>query len=233
MACTSIDWSLHGDEIISLYVSGLSSREVKCEIERLHKVTYHNGTLTNFLGRNGVLRSKINARRLAISKAKRVCECCGKEHTPKNWNQRWCDVCSGAEQYSRRLTSHGLPAILIEQAFEKQGKCCAICGKGFSTMLSTSRKKTLFIDHNHETNQFRGLLCNRCNSALSFFDDKEWNAKALQYLEKAKQDPNPIFTRKARVRRYVRNKPTVISKIDATSTTSPRDIDVSPRIFAI
>jgi Autographiviridae endonuclease VII len=53
---------------------------------------------------------------------------------------------------------------------------CAICG------LRT--EKPLCIDHNHATNEFRGLLCRNCNQGLGHFrDNPELLRKAAKYLE--------------------------------------------------
>ena len=42
------------------------------------------------------------------------------------------------------------------------------------------------LDHNHNTGKFRGWLCNKCNSALGWFDDDlTVLKKAVTYLEKS------------------------------------------------
>lgn len=57
------------------------------------------------------------------------------------------------------------------------GKCC-ICNKPPMT-------KTLSIDHCHKTKIIRGVLCQKCNSAISFFnDDVEILQSAIKYLSK-------------------------------------------------
>ena len=44
------------------------------------------------------------------------------------------------------------------------------------------------IDHCHKTQKIRGVLCNRCNTALGLVDDStEKLEKLIQYLEQAKQ----------------------------------------------
>jgi len=45
----------------------------------------------------------------------------------------------------------------------KQQAQCAICGKVFCDDDC--------IDHNHETNELRGLLCSTCNSGIGFLKD--------------------------------------------------------------
>lgn len=60
---------------------------------------------------------------------------------------------------------------------EQNGKC-AICQKGqfpFEKMFD----RVLVLDHDHKTNQVRGLLCNSCNRALGLLKD------------------NPVFTQNA------------------------------------
>ncbi|MDC0185829.1 endonuclease VII domain-containing protein [Gammaproteobacteria bacterium] len=67
------------------------------------------------------------------------------------------------------------------QMLEKQGGKCAVCG---SEDNRTSRAKYFFVDHDHETNVVRSLLCHNCNFMIGFFnDDKRIIKKAIQYLK--------------------------------------------------
>ena len=44
-------------------------------------------------------------------------------------------------------------------------------------------KNTWCLDHDHETDTFRGWLCNTCNSSLGWLDDDVGNLeRALNYL---------------------------------------------------
>jgi hypothetical protein len=49
---------------------------------------------------------------------------------------------------------------------EKQGYKCASCGDD-----ATGAEHTLHIDHDHQTNEIRGLLCAGCNTALGWLHD--------------------------------------------------------------
>lgn len=61
----------------------------------------------------------------------------------------------------------------VQQAFEN-ATACEICGND----------QKLAVDHCHKTNNFRGILCHRCNRALGFFNDEpERLRKAADYLE--------------------------------------------------
>lgn len=206
----NIDWSKHGDEIVELYVSGLSVRDVISLIEDRHGERYHSGTLTNYLGRRGVSRSQAGSHKLIKRKLRRICELCGEECEFQGYNQRWCNICMGGKRYQKRVGNYGLPAIIIERAFEKQNGKCAICQKQFDDMFQTTKKRKLNIDHDHVSQQFRGLLCVRCNSGLSFVDRIGWLEAAQRYISAAKNDPNPIFINPRRKRKYVNKKPVKI-----------------------
>jgi lipocalin len=63
---------------------------------------------------------------------------------------------------------------------KKQDYKCAICGKA-----ETEQAKMLAVDHNHETNEIRGLLCDKCNRGLGYFNDNsEILQEAVNYLKK-------------------------------------------------
>ena len=60
-----------------------------------------------------------------------------------------------------------------------QGHKCGICDK-----TQDQDDKTFCVDHNHNTLEIRGILCNNCNSALGKFGDSVKNLKsAISYLE--------------------------------------------------
>ena len=64
------------------------------------------------------------------------------------------------------------------EMWESQNEKCAICGESF---LSPSNA---CIDHNHKTNEIRGLLCRKCNAAIGLLNDNpELLKKAIEYLK--------------------------------------------------
>ena len=68
---------------------------------------------------------------------------------------------------------------------DKQDGECAICG---ATQGSSQCKDVLFIDHCHETDKIRGLLCSDCNLALGLLRDNiSLLDKAKEYLIKSKE----------------------------------------------
>ena len=80
----------------------------------------------------------------------------------------------------RRIREFGITTADYEEMFKDQNGTCLICNK----KQKVNGKKHLFIDHNHETGQVRGLLCNYCNSLLGFcFEDPTILNGAITYLE--------------------------------------------------
>lgn len=66
---------------------------------------------------------------------------------------------------------------------EAQNHVCAICDKP-ETAIRNGEVKRLAVDHDHLTHEVRGLLCQKCNTALgSFGDDIATLEKAIAYLK--------------------------------------------------
>jgi len=83
------------------------------------------------------------------------------------------------DRRAKLKTRYGLTKNEIEKIFYLQNGKCAICG-----MDEKDNKKRLAIDHCHETNKVRGLLCTRCNLGLGFFMDSVENLSyAIEYLK--------------------------------------------------
>ena len=62
--------------------------------------------------------------------------------------------------------------------YEEQNQGCAIC-----TSPTGANNKRLAVDHNHQTGEVRGLLCDDCNIGLGKFkDNPSLLAKAINYL---------------------------------------------------
>lgn len=67
--------------------------------------------------------------------------------------------------------------------FVKQGGKCAICG-----IHQSDLNGVLCIDHCHDTNRVRGLLCTKCNMGIGYMQDDIENLKcAILYLNKSRQ----------------------------------------------
>jgi prolyl oligopeptidase PreP (S9A serine peptidase family) len=76
------------------------------------------------------------------------------------------------------MYTYGITLEEYNQLFLEQKGKCAICGRHQSEL-----KRTMSIDHDHETGKIRGLLCQKCNVGIgSLNDDIDLLNKGIQYL---------------------------------------------------
>lgn len=63
--------------------------------------------------------------------------------------------------------------------YKKQNGVCAIC------LQECKTRKSLSVDHDHDTMAVRGLLCNRCNRAIGMLgEDPDILERAKEYILK-------------------------------------------------
>ena len=97
------------------------------------------------------------------------------------YNKKWKKENPDKVENYRLLTSYGISLEQYNQMFVNQNGLCAIC---FNREVKSNTIK-LSVDHNHQTNKIRGLLCNNCNKGLGDFkDSKDLLFKAIKYLKK-------------------------------------------------
>ena len=69
------------------------------------------------------------------------------------------------------------------ETLQSQSGVCAICQEPETGKHQNGVVKSLAIDHNHATNQARGLLCAKCNHALHNLERcADWPERAVAYL---------------------------------------------------
>jgi len=72
-----------------------------------------------------------------------------------------------------------------QEKLKSQDYKCAICSKDVADNIRGGKVVALSVDHDHDTNKVRNLLCYHCNSGLGQFMDKsELLIKASEYLKK-------------------------------------------------
>jgi hypothetical protein len=106
--------------------------------------------------------------------------CLFKEH------RRWCKEnpervreYRGKDSWTlaKRCNRHGITPEQLINAYEAQKGNCPICTNSIQLMNSA-------IDHNHQSGEFRGILCKTCNRALGLFrDNPDILTSAASYLQ--------------------------------------------------
>ena len=101
-----------------------------------------------------------------------------------------CKKCKNLDQkkkYSpeRRKNNHlkrlyGITLDEYKQMFENQNGQCLIC----KTTNPTGKNKSFHVDHDHESNKIRGLLCHSCNLMIGQAKDNVQTLQsAIEYLQ--------------------------------------------------
>ena len=110
----------------------------------------------------------------------------------------WCHACQNEYGKGRRPENrspynpendrvwrlrnrYGLTPEEYDQMHAEQDGKCAICGR--TPAEAGGRWGRLVVDHSHETDEVRGLLCASCNNAIGLLqDDPEIIMSAAAYL---------------------------------------------------
>jgi hypothetical protein len=83
------------------------------------------------------------------------------------------NTCKTCVNKTRRYSRYCITEDQYNTLLQKQNNKCAICEKS----------KRLDIDHCHQTNKVRGILCNDCNTSLGKFGDNiNGVQKVINYL---------------------------------------------------
>ena len=95
----------------------------------------------------------------------------------KEWNRRYNINNPEKIKRVRLKCNYNLSYEDWLKMWENQDGKCGICGKPFI------RQSDAYTDHNHKTNEIRGLLCRQCNFGIGNFNDNpKLMMKAIKYL---------------------------------------------------
>ncbi len=103
---------------------------------------------------------------------RRICKDCWNKYQRERYHAKYSKDNNFKSRYN--ITEAEYNVILSSQL-----ECCAICKK----KCKTGRR--LAVDHNHQTNEIRGLLCMRCNVTIGNLRDNEdliWDI--MEYLKR-------------------------------------------------
>lgn len=101
------------------------------------------------------------------------------KHSASNYLRPECKKCNNilSKQRKELRKKHGDPP---------DNHKCPICNRHEHEISTGGGKKTTrwVLDHNHDTNQFRGWLCHNCNMGIGAFKDNiDILYKAIEYLK--------------------------------------------------
>ena len=130
----------------------------------------------------------------------KICPSCKTDKPISNYwkGQYSCIDCTKEKQKTRwasrspkkRLEQHlkykyNVTVSTLEETLINQDTKCAICKTELpDLLLYDNRRRGYAIDHNHETGEFRGVLCLNCNTLLGLAQaDKNILLSAIDYLE--------------------------------------------------
>ena len=83
---------------------------------------------------------------------------------------------------SNKRRKYGMDDSAIIAMLASQGNGCPICLK---PIVFGERKNNFHIDHDHQTGEVRGILCETCNPGLGKFDDDPARvAMGIEYLKR-------------------------------------------------
>lgn len=120
---------------------------------------------------------------------KQLAEFCGDRSRPNGRCSR-CKVCnrSRVKAYAKSprgrarhrryqlARAYGITVNQYAAMVREQGGKCAICG---------DEPKQFHVDHDHKTNEIRGLLCGNCNVGIGHFrDNPDLMTAAIKYLRR-------------------------------------------------
>lgn len=99
----------------------------------------------------------------------------------KKLQQIWYQNNKERVKERKLIKKYDLTLSEYKNLLAQQNNKCAIC----SVDLETLSLKSIHVDHCHDTERVRGILCHKCNIGLGHFtDDPNLLEKAILYLRK-------------------------------------------------
>lgn len=107
--------------------------------------------------------------------------------------QSWCRSCKNElkyewvaknKEYVKKYSTARRVGLTVEEYDALDLSACEICAAELSVSAEKKTSSKPFLDHDHATGEFRGVLCCRCNSMLGFARDSvDLLYRAVRYLE--------------------------------------------------
>ena len=101
----------------------------------------------------------------------------------ERYNARYPERRAEQQRRAHFKSNYGLTLEDLQALIDVRGGACDICHR---VPEVDSKGRTLRVDHDHDTGEVRGLLCNGCNLLLGHAGDSiELLAAAIQYLTRS------------------------------------------------
>ena len=98
--------------------------------------------------------------------------------------RRTYKMSSEAQRHYGLMRLYGIDLAKYQEMLLSHNGVCAICFKP-ETSVVNGKIKPLAVDHCHDSEKIRGLLCARCNQAVGLFgEDVNVLSNAIDYLRK-------------------------------------------------
>jgi len=114
-----------------------------------------------------------------IPRKKVTCKICNESFLTRSIG-KYCTVCIPNKKAKCLWQTYKITLKQFELMWNNQQGRCAIC----EIDLLTLPQKQVHVDHDHESNQVRGVLCAKCNNGLGFIERPGFLKKAMTYLER-------------------------------------------------
>jgi hypothetical protein len=96
----------------------------------------------------------------------------------RRWRERNPETAKQRGRNNDYLRKYNISLEQYDEMLKAQQGVCAICATSCDTGMN------LAVDHCHDTNKIRGLLCKNCNTAIGLFkEDVENMNKAINYIK--------------------------------------------------
>lgn len=110
------------------------------------------------------------------------CKDCERE-VVKDYKKRYHEKTKEWQRHRNRKSKYGLTEEQYNQLRIEQSDECKICKTVMDFSVKPDMKTRAVVDHCHNSNKVRGLLCARCNQALGLMrDDPDILRNAIQYI---------------------------------------------------
>jgi hypothetical protein len=105
------------------------------------------------------------------------CKPCKKQFIARYRTEKY-DAYLRSTRKSQRKMRYGITPEEYDAILASQGGVCAICKEELNEFKNTC------LDHDHESDRVRGILCSHCNRGLGQFrDNVEFLSAAINYLK--------------------------------------------------